>query len=85
MADEGTVTQSELQVSIPLTDDSIDEADNETFIVKLEIASAVNRDLITVEPASSKCIIIDNDCEYKLARVVGMAVLFPSISPASFM
>ncbi len=63
MADEGTNTQTDLQVSIPLTDDSIDEADNEIFLVKLEVASAVNRDLIAVEPASSKCIIIDNDCE----------------------
>ena len=63
-ADEGGNPQTDLDVPIPVIDDEINEADNQFFIVQLVVVSAVNRDLITIERAASKCIIVDNDREY---------------------
>lgn len=50
-------------VFIPITDDEIDEAEVQFFIVFLEILEAVNFDLITVSRANATCVIVDNDGE----------------------
>ena len=54
MADES------LLVNIPINDDGLDETDEEIFIVHLVLHDAVNRDLITIEQATSNCLIFDS-------------------------
>ena len=55
---------TDLNVPIPVYDDEIDEADDQFFVTQLVVVSAVNRGLITIEHATSECIIVDNDREY---------------------
>jgi len=46
---------------IMIVDDEIDEAEEQFFIVYLEIIEAVEPNLITITRANSTCIIVDND------------------------
>ena len=49
--------------NISIHDDEVNEAMNQTFIVHLEIESAVNPNLITLSRRDSNCTIVDNDSE----------------------
>ena len=49
--------------NISIRDDEVNEAMNQTFIVHLEIESAVNPNLITLSRRDSNCTIVDNDSE----------------------
>ena len=63
-ADEGgNYTITYLNVSIPIFDDDIDEANDQFFITTFEVVSAVNPALITLDQIASRCQIIDNDRE----------------------
>ena len=55
---------TDLFVPIPVYDDAIDEANDQFFIVRLEIEDAVNPNLITLEQSTSRCRIVDNDRKY---------------------
>ena len=49
--------------TIPIIDDEIDEAQEQVFIIVLEVLEAVNLDLITITRSTSFGRIIDNDGE----------------------
>jgi hypothetical protein len=57
-ADEGV---NVVPAFIDVTDDDVNEAHVQTFIVFLEIVDAVSLDLITITRSNSICVIIDND------------------------
>ena len=59
LADERSDSQIELLVPIPVTDDEINEADSQFFVVQLTLAEAV--DTVTISRSSSICRILDND------------------------
>ena len=63
-ADEGLTPQTSLDVSIPVIDDEIDEADNQYFVAHLMVVDAVNDTLIVIQRADSNCIIVDDDCGF---------------------
>ena len=63
-ADEGGNATTDLVVPIPVFDDDVDEANNQYFIIKLVVVNAINTNLTTLTQEASRCIIIDNDCEY---------------------
>ena len=52
------------QAFIPVVDDEINEAEQQVFIILLEVQEAVNSDLIVITRTYSTCIIIDNDGEH---------------------
>ena len=60
-ADEGVNVIPREPAFINVTDDDINEAREQTFIVFLEILEAANRELITVTRTNSTCVIVDND------------------------
>jgi hypothetical protein len=49
---------------INITDDDVNEAREQTFIVFLEVVDAVNLARITITRTNSTCVIVDNDSEY---------------------
>ncbi len=49
-------------VFIPIFDDDVDEADEQTFVVHLVVINALNPGLIIIGE-SSQCVIVDNDRE----------------------
>jgi hypothetical protein len=57
-ADEGVLR---IPAFIPVTDDDVNEACKQTFVVLLEVVGAANPDLITITRTNSTCVIIDND------------------------
>ena len=59
-ADESNPT-SDFPLRIPITDDAINEANEQIFVVILNLTDSVNPDLITLTRVSSLCRIIDND------------------------
>ena len=64
LADEGVDKRTEWPAPIPVTDDEIDEADQQFFIVRLVLADTNNpAGLLTVGRDASNCIITDNDCK----------------------
>ena len=64
-ADElAPVSISEIRALVPIVDDVIDEADNQFFIVFLEVVDAVNMDLVDIGRTFSRVIIVDNDGKY---------------------
>jgi hypothetical protein len=63
-ADEGVNVVPRIPASIDVTDDDVNEAREQTFIVFLEIVDAANLDLITITRTNSTCVIVDNDSEY---------------------
>lgn len=52
---------AEVPAPISITDDEVDEAHHQYFIVLLELIDAVNRDLITITRQASIGDIVDND------------------------
>ena len=58
----------DVQANIRIFDDEINEAQEQSFVVLLEIVDAVNPDLISISRSSSTCHIIDGDGEFT-ARV----------------
>ena len=54
---------ADVDESIPIVDDDIDEAQEQVFIILLEVLEAVNFDLITITRSTSFGRIIDNDGE----------------------
>ena len=48
---------------MPVTDDQINEADEQFFIVQLILVEATNKDQIQIGRSFSECVIIDNDRE----------------------
>ncbi len=69
-ADKGEDLQASLLVPIPITDDDIDEADNQFFIVQLVLNDATDRELIPVARSTSRCVIVDNDCKRTKIRII---------------
>jgi hypothetical protein len=63
-ADEGAAPVQTVPAFIDVTDDDVNEAREQTFIVFLEIVDAANLDLITITRTNSTCVIVDNDSEY---------------------
>jgi hypothetical protein len=63
-ADEGGNVVPRIPASIGVTDDDVNEAREQIFIVFLEIIDAANYDLITISRTNSTCVIVDNDGEY---------------------
>ena len=55
---------SVIRALIPIVDDVIDEADNQFFIVFLEVVDAVNMDLVDIGRTLSRGTIVDNDGKY---------------------
>lgn len=53
--------QTDLLASLPITDDDVNEADEQFFFVYLIISNAANSDLITITRVASICTIVDND------------------------
>jgi hypothetical protein len=62
-ADELRTVVPRIPASINVTDDVVNEAREQTFIVFLEIVNATNRDRITITRTNSTCVIVDNDGE----------------------
>ena len=61
-ADENNpVIDNDILLSIPINDDAINEANEQDFVVILNLAHSVNPALVTFFRASSLCCIIDND------------------------
>ena len=54
---------ADVEEFIPIVDDEIDEAQEQVFIILLEVLEAVNFDLITITRNTSFGFIIDNDGE----------------------
>jgi hypothetical protein len=63
-ADEGVIVVPRIPAFIGVTDDDVNEAREQTFIVFLEIVDAANLDLITITRTNSTCVIVDNDGEH---------------------
>jgi hypothetical protein len=63
-ADEGIAPVKMVPAFIDVTDDDVNEAREQTFIVFLEIVDAVNPERITITRTNSTCVIVDNDSEY---------------------
>ena len=62
-ADEGN-PQSDIDASIRIFDDDVDEAESQFFYAVFEILSATNLDLVDTEINVTLCNIRDNDSEY---------------------
>jgi hypothetical protein len=62
-ADEGVRLVQRVPAFISVTDDDVNEAREQTFIVLLEVVGAVNSNLVSVTRTNSTCVIIDNDGE----------------------
>ena len=60
-ADEGEQVTYTKTVSLSITDDDINEATEQYFVVTMDIARAENRSAITTTRESSLCVIVDND------------------------
>ena len=63
-ADENLIMNiADVEEFIPIVDDEIDEAQEQVFIILLEVLDAVNFDLITITRSTSLGRIVDNDRE----------------------
>ena len=60
-ADEGANVVPIVPASIGITDDEINEAREQTFVVFVEVVEAANLDLLTIIRDNSLCVIVDND------------------------
>ena len=76
-----------MRETIPIVDDEIDEAQEQVFIIVLEVLEAVNFDLITITRNTSVGRIIDNDGEptisfylfYPIKWCCGVSFIFFSL------
>lgn len=50
-----------MTVSIPIFDDDVNEAEEQIFVIQLQLVSAVNKERITFTRQASLCRIVDND------------------------
>ena len=53
-----------VEVTIPIVDDEIDEADEQVFIIFLEVAQAINRTNLHINRATSIGRIKDDESKY---------------------
>ena len=60
-ADEGINATTEVDTFISVGDDTIDEIEEQVFVVLLEVVNATNPQLLNIERDLSVCRIIDND------------------------
>ena len=60
LADEDNPT-NDILLRIPITDDAINEANEQDFVVTLNLTDSMNPHLTTLSRISSLCRIIDND------------------------
>ncbi|MCG8622067.1 MAG: hypothetical protein MJE68_08760 [Proteobacteria bacterium] len=60
LADEDNPV-NDIPLSIPITDDAINEANEQDFVVILNLTDSVNPALINLPRTSTLCRIIDND------------------------
>ena len=59
----------EIIISVPIVDDLINEADEQYFVLTLEVVDATNASRIIIVQQNSLCRIIDDDCESVLTNV----------------
>ena len=61
------MNETQTRVSIETIDDDINEANEQIFVVMLELVNATNPSLITTRPSDmfAHCFIIDNDRKYE--------------------
>ena len=55
---------------IPVEDDDINEDLSQLFLVVMGVKKAVNPNLITIDPSSTFCDIVDNDRELLYLRIM---------------
>ena len=55
--------RTDLPVPIPVTDDDVDEADEQFFIAQLVAVDVTRHRNFTIERDNTNCIIVDNDRE----------------------
>ena len=58
--------RTDLPVPIPVTNDVVDEADDQFFIAQLVLVNTINPRNLAIERDASNCIIVDNDREYQV-------------------
>ena len=61
-ADENQMAPTnEVELRVPIIDDAINEANEQDFVVILNLTDSINPAMITISRESSLCRIIDND------------------------
>ena len=55
---------NEIEVLVPIADDTMNEPSEEIFVVTLNLTDSVNSSGVVISRVSSLCRIIDNDREY---------------------
>ena len=67
-ADVGMDTVTDLSVPIPVTDDDVDEADDQFFIAQLVVVDAISRSHLVIARSNTNCIIVDNDRKLQIEK-----------------
>lgn len=60
---DGDKVINQLDVPVPIIDDTINEANEQVFVVELRLVSSENPSSVTIARQTSLCRIIDNDCK----------------------
>ena len=60
---------NDIPLTIPITDDAINEAIEQDFVVILNLTDSVNPDMTDLTRISSLCRIIDNDRKWELLHM----------------
>ena len=60
-ADVGMIPITDLPVPIPVTDDEVDEADDQFFIAQLMVVDKISHHNFIIGRKATICIIVDND------------------------
>lgn len=60
---------NDIPLTIPITDDAINEAIEQDFVVILNLTDSVNPDMTDLARISSLCRIIDNDRKWELLHM----------------
>lgn len=60
---------NDIPLTIPITDDAINEAIEQDFVVILNLTDSVNPDMTILAKISSLCRIIDNDRTWELLHM----------------
>ncbi len=63
-SDEIGLQVNDVPVPVPITDDTINEAQEELFVVHLTLGESMNAGGINIIREVSLCRITDDDCEY---------------------
>ena len=61
----------DIPLHVPITDDAINEADEQDFVVVLNLTDSKNPALTRLPRVSSLCRIIDNDRKRETIRILG--------------